>query len=187
MANLKILKSEKLYAGKVFDLIVDQVEYPSGNRAVREVAEHPGGAVVVPLLDDGEVLLVRQFRYPLKQYLYELPAGKLDAGEDPELCARRELEEETGYAAETLTKLTAIYTSPGFCSERLHIFLATNLRQSHRGQKLEEGELDLTIEKIALMRAVEMIERQEIVDSKTICGLLLAEKMLNKSASERAD
>lgn len=187
MPNLKILKSEKLYVGKVFNLIVDQVEYPSGNQAVREVAEHPGGAVVVPLLDDGRLLLVRQFRYPMKQHLYELPAGKLDAGEDPKVCAIRELEEETGYAAGSLRKLTAIYTTPGFCSERLHIFLATDLQESHRGQKLEEGELDLTIEKLPFRRVLEMIEKQEIVDSKTICGVLLAERILRKEDTETAD
>lgn len=180
MPNLKILKSEQRYAGKVFNLVIDEVEYPSGNKGIREVAQHPGGAVAVPLLNDGTIVLVRQFRYPMKQYLYELPAGKLNIGEDPKLCAARELEEETGYIAGSLKKLISIYTTPGFCSEQLHIFLATELRQSPHGQRLEEGELDLTIEKIPFQQAVAMIEREEIVDSKTICGILLAEKRLKK-------
>ncbi|MBI3578301.1 MAG: NUDIX hydrolase [Ignavibacteriales bacterium] len=180
MPNLKILKSEQRYAGKVFNLIIDEVEYPSGNKGVREVAQHPGGAVAVPLLDDGTIVLVRQFRYPMKQYLYELPAGKLNIGEDPKLCAARELEEETGYIAGSLKKLTSIYTTPGFCNEQLHIFLATELHQSPHGQRLEEGELDLTIEKIPFQQAVAMIGREEIVDSKTICGILLTEKMIQK-------
>lgn len=180
MPELKILKSEKRYAGKVFNLIVDEVEYPSGNRAIREVAEHPGGAVVVPVLPGGELLMVRQFRYPMKQYLYELPAGKLDPGEVPAVCAARELEEETGYRAGSLKKLTSIYTSPGFCTECLHIFMATDLQSSARGQILEEGEMDLTIERISFRRALEMIEREDIVDSKTICGVLLADRILNQ-------
>lgn len=180
MPNLKILKSEQRYAGKVFNLVIDEVEYPSGNKGIREVAQHPGGAVAVPLLNDGTIVLVRQFRYPMKQYLYELPAGKLNIGEDPKLCAARELEEETGYIAGSLKKLISIYTTPGFCNEQLHIFLATELRQSPHGQRLEEGELDLTIEKIPFQQAVAMIEREEIVDSKTICGILLAERVLKQ-------
>ncbi len=178
--NLKILKSEKLHKGKVFNLIVDEIEYPSGNRGVREVAEHPGGAVAVPLLDGHSLILVKQFRYPMKQYLYELPAGKLGPGEDPKVCAARELEEETGYIAGSLKKLTAIYTSPGFCTELLHLFLATDLRRSSSGQKLEEGEEHLTVEVVSLRDAVGMIERGEIVDGKTICGILLAERALKR-------
>lgn len=178
MSNLKVLRSEKKYAGKVFDLIVDEIEYPSGNKSVREVASHPGGAVVVPLLADKEVVLVRQFRYPIQQYVYELPAGKLNPGEDPALCARRELEEETGFTAGTLRPLTAIYTTPGFCNERLHLFLATDLKKSKRGQQLEEGEASLTVEVIGLRRVIEMIEQGTIVDGKTICGVLLADRIL---------
>ena len=173
MPPAKTIKSIKQYAGKVFNLILDEVEYPSGRRAIREVAEHPGGAVVVPLFEDGSVLLVRQYRYPVKKELYELPAGKLDPGEQPEHCAARELEEETGYLASTMKKLTAIYTTPGFCSEQLHIYLATGLKKSPRGQRLEEGEMDLQLKRLPFDEVVKMIEEQEIVDSKTICGILL--------------
>jgi ADP-ribose pyrophosphatase len=178
MSNLKVLRSEKKYTGKVFDLIVDEIEYPSGNKSIREVASHPGGAVVVPLLPGNEIVLVRQFRYPIQQFVYELPAGKLNPGEDPAVCARRELEEETGYTAGHWKALTAIYTSPGFCNERLHLYLATDLGKSEGGQQLEEGEASLTVESIPLPRVIRMIEQREIVDAKTICGVLLAERIL---------
>jgi ADP-ribose pyrophosphatase len=175
MSHVKTLRSERRYSGTVFNLVIDEVEYPSGNRGVREVAEHPGGAVVVPLLDDGSVLLVNQFRYPVKKNLLELPAGKLAAGEDPKVCAARELEEETGYTAGTLTKLTAIYTTPGFCSEQLHLYVATNLKKLPTGQRLEEGEMDLTVTAVPFDEVIQMIESQAIVDGKTICGIFLVE------------
>ena len=178
MPNLKVLKSEKLHAGKVFSLIVDHIEYPSGNRGIREVAQHPGGAVAVPVLPNGDILLVRQFRYPIKQLLYELPAGKLNPNEDPRTCAARELEEETGYIAGSLEKLTAIYTTPGFCDELLHIYLAVDVKKSGKGQQLEEGELNLTVETVPFQKAVSMIENGEIVDGKSICGILLAQRRL---------
>ena len=176
MPPIKTLSSEQRYAGKIFSLVIDQVEYPSGNRGLREVASHPGGSVVVPLFEDGSILLVHQFRYPMKKHLYELPAGKLDAGEDPLVCAARELEEETGYVAGRIEKLTAIYTTPGFCNEQLHIYLATNLAASPKGQQLEEGEMDLTLRRLPLEEAVAMIEHGEIVDGKTICGVLMTER-----------
>ena len=178
MGDLKVLKSERLYVGKVFNLLVDQIEYPSGNRGKREVAEHPGGAVVVPLLPNGDLILVRQFRYPMKKFLYELPAGKLYAGEDPAVCAKRELEEETGYTSSSWEKLTAIYTTPGFCDELLHLFLARNVESSGKGQQLDEGELNLTVEVFPLRKAITMIEEGEIIDGKSICGILLAERRL---------
>jgi ADP-ribose pyrophosphatase len=180
MPNLKVLRSEKKYHGKVFDLIVDEIEYPSGNRAIREIASHPGGGVVVPLLDNGSVILVKQFRYPIQRFIYELPAGKLNPGEDPAVCAMRELEEETGYVAGSLRKLTAIYSTPGFCNEVLHLYLATDLKKSEHGQRLEEGEMSLTDETVMLSRAVEMIEAGEIIDGKTICGLLMTEKIMDR-------
>lgn len=177
--NLKLLQRRRLYNGKVFNLIVDDVQYPSGNKSIREIAEHPGGAVVAAVLTNNEVIMIRQHRYPVDRVLLELPAGKLSPGEDPLHCAKRELEEETGYRAESWQELTAIYTTPGFCSERLHIFLAQNVRQSTMGRSLEEGESSITVEFVPLQDAIAMIERQEIVDGKTICGLFLAERFFH--------
>jgi ADP-ribose pyrophosphatase len=180
MKELKLLRREKLYSGKVFDLIVDHVEYPSGNTGVREIAHHPGGAVVVPLLDDGSVMMVKQLRYPLDQRILELPAGKLNANEDPAVAARRELDEETGWVATRLEKLTSIYTTPGFCDEELHMYLATGLKESADGHRREEGELSMTIHTMPLATAIGLIENGEIRDGKTIVGLLLADRVLAK-------
>ncbi len=172
---MKLLDHKVIHSGKVFNTIVDEIEYDSGNHAVREVAEHPGGAVVLPLLADGRIVFVYQNRYPLGRSLYELPAGKLEPNEPPEECARRELEEETGYKASKLEKLTAIFTSPGFCTEKLHIFLARDL---HNGkQQLEEGELGLKLKYIPFREAFHMVMTNEIVDAKTIVGLFFLQNM----------
>ena len=176
--ELKRLKRDVLYRGRVIDLIVDEVQYPSGKRSVREIAHHPGGAVAVPMLDDGRVMFVKQFRYPLGKHLLELPAGKLSPGEDPQACASRELEEETGWIAGQWEKLTSIYTTPGFCDEELHIFLATHLRESPAGHHRGEGEFSMTVHSILLSEALRMADSGEIHDGKTICGLLLVGRRL---------
>jgi len=179
MTELRQLRRDVLYRGKVFDLIVDQVQYPSGATGIREVVRHPGGAVVVPLLGDGRVVLVRQLRYPFGRHLLELPAGKLGPGEDPAVAAGRELTEETGWVAGSLEKLTSIYTSPGFCDEELHIYLGRDLRESPDGHKREEGEYSMTLHVMTLEEAVDLVIRGEIRDAKTIAGLLLAERRLH--------
>ena len=177
----RTLSSTQLFTGKVFNLVVDQVEYPDGTKGVREVAVHPGGAVALPLLDDGRILLVRQFRHPAKQWFYELPAGKLEHKEEPLRCAQRELEEETGHTAATWEPLIAIHTSPGFSSEVLHIFVARRLNPVAGGQRLEAGEATLTLHPTSWADALAMIEHGEIVDAKTICGLLLAHRLLMRT------
>lgn len=174
----KKLERKVLYRGRVFDLIVDKVKYPSGNESVREIVHHPGGAVAVPILDDGRVIMVKQLRYPLGKDVLELPAGRLSPGEDPEVAAARELEEETGWVAGNLEKLTSIYTTPGFCDEELHIYLATGLRASTDGHKREEGELGMTVHMLLLSEALRMVEAGAIQDSKTIVGLLLVGRRL---------
>jgi ADP-ribose pyrophosphatase len=182
MTPLKQLSHEVIYRGKVFDLEVDTIEYPSGNHGIREVARHPGGAVVVPLFPDGNVLLVRQFRYPLQDYSLELPAGKLERQEDPAHAAIRELEEETGWTAGRLKKLTALLTTPGFCDEVLHIFLATDLAKTPGGPRREEGETDMTTRLLLLEEALQLVEQGEIRDSKTIAGLFLTERWIRREA-----
>jgi len=182
MSLPKTIKSERLYHGRIIDLIIEDVEDLPGNTRKREIVNHPGGGVVVPLLDNGDVILVRQYRYPLNKYILELPAGKLEPSEDPLAAAKRELQEETGYTADNYEKLTAMYTTPGFCNEVLHIYLATGLKESEHGQNLDEGEQSLTVEYLPLSTVVEMIERGEIADSKTIAGILLTERKVKSKS-----
>jgi ADP-ribose pyrophosphatase len=172
--NYKILKSEILYKGKVFDHQVDAIEYESGNKGIREIAIHPGGAVVVPIKDDGKIILVKQFRYPLQKTLLELPAGKLDKDEDPLKCATRELEEETGYKAKEIKKLGQIYTAPGYCTEILHIYSAKGLIPGNHNR--EEGEQGMEIFEYSIDDVNKMILSGEITDAKTIVGIFYLTK-----------
>ena len=176
--NFKLKKSEILFRGKVFDLQVDQIIYNSGNEGIREVAVHPGGAVVAAVKDDGKLILVKQFRYPLQKFLIELPAGKLEINEDPKVCAVRELQEETGYKTDNLIKLGAIATTPGFCTEILHIYLAKNLKPGNHDR--EEGEYGMEVLELTFDEAEEKIKNGEIIDSKTICGIYMAKSYLHK-------
>ena len=174
--NYRIVKSEVIFRGKVFNTKVDQIEYNSGNKAVREVAEHPGGAVVVPLTDNGKIVMVTQHRYPVNKILLELPAGKLGKGEDPHLCAVRELEEETGYKSENVKELGSIYTTPGYSTEKLWIFLAKDLKPGDHNR--EEGEFGMEVFEFPLKEVEDKIYSGEIVDGKSICGIFLAKKYL---------
>lgn len=175
--NFKVNKSEILFRGKVFDVQVDEIEYNSGNSGIREVAVHPGGAVVVPVTDSSELVMITQFRYPLQKTLFELPAGKLEIGEEPLSCALRELEEETGYRTNNIVKLGSIFTTPGFCTEELHIFLARELISGEHNR--EEGEFGMQVLELSFEEAEKKIITGEIKDSKTICGIYLAKKYLN--------
>lgn len=167
----KQVGSTVVYRGNVLTLRVDDVELPSGKRSRREVVEHPGGVAVVAVDRDGSVVLVRQYRYPVRSALWEIPAGKLDRGEDPHECAARELEEETGYRAAVLEEVVPFYTSPGFCDEVLHLFFARGLTAGE--DRPEEDEI---IETRWVRRAGldEMIARGEIRDGKTLLGLFVA-------------
>ena len=169
MVNFKVKKSEIIFKGRVFDLQVDEIEYDSGNKAVREVALHPGGAVIVPVKEDGKIIMVKQFRYPFQKFMLELPAGKLEKDEDPKDCAERELTEETGYSAKSINKLGAIATTPGFCSEVLHIYLAENLTPGNHNR--EEGEYGMETYEFSLDEIEEKIKHGDIIDSKSICGV----------------
>jgi ADP-ribose pyrophosphatase len=175
--NYTLKKSNVIYKGKVFDLKVDEIEYESGNRGIREIAVHPGGAVIVPVTDKGKIILVTQFRYPFQKELMEVPAGKLDAGEDPVKCAERELEEETGFKTGDIEKLGEIYTAPGYCTEILHIYLARNLTAGNHNR--EEGELEMQIHELTLEEIEDKITRGEISDGKTICGIYHLKKFLD--------
>ncbi|MBR9977037.1 MAG: NUDIX hydrolase [Bacteroidetes bacterium] len=168
----EVTRHEVLYEGRVFTVVRDEVRHDSGYRSVREVVEHAGGAVIVAVDGNDEVLLIRQYRYPIAGEIIELPAGKLDHGEDPLECARRELREETGCTAAQWEKLNAMLTTPGFCSEVLHVYLARGL---HDGlQALEEGEESITVFRVTLREALAMCADGRIRDGKTITGLALA-------------
>ena len=145
---------------------MDEVQLPDGKRAVRECVRHCGGAAVL-LVEDGKVALVKQHRYLYGKDIYEIPAGKLDEGEEPSKGAARECEEETGYRAE-VEKFLEIYPSPGYTDEVIHIFLAKNAR--FVGQRTDEGEF-LTCEFLPLEKVVEMIESGEICDAKTVAAI----------------
>jgi ADP-ribose pyrophosphatase len=169
----EVLSREEIFRGRVVELFVDTVR--EGETIYRrEVVRHPGGACAVALFDDGTVALVKQYRHPPARFVLELPAGKLEAHESPETCARRELEEEVGVVAGSLVPLSEFYTTPGFCSERLWVFLATGLSETTRSH--EDDEI-IEVVRIPLSRALSMIETGEIDDSKTIIGLLLAARV----------
>jgi nudix-type nucleoside diphosphatase (YffH/AdpP family) len=167
-------KSDIVYRGRILNLRVDQVELDDGKSTVREVVEHRGAAAIVPLLQD-KVVLVRQFRYGAGSELLEIPAGTLERGEDPEACARRELEEETGYKCNELQKMLECFMAPGYSTEKIHFYLARNLELSKT--KTEEDE-HIQAEVIPIAAAMEKIRKGEIHDSKTICGLYRALEIL---------
>ena len=167
-----VLKHDIMFEGRVFTIERDDVRHASGYTAVREVVRHDGGAGGVAMLPGPDVLLIRQFRYPVGEEILELPAGKLFPGEDPLLCAKRELREETGYSAANIVPLLSMLTSPGFCDEVLHLFLATDLVPGE--QALEEGEESITVLRVALAEALRMCVDGRIRDGKTVTGLTLA-------------
>jgi len=165
------ISGERVYAGRVLSLEVDRVQLAGGGEAVREVVRHPGAAVVVPVLGDGRVVLVRQFRYAAGETLLEFPAGKRDGGEEPAACAARELAEETGLQAASLEYLTGFYTAPGFTDEFIHCFVARGLTAAAGAVRDADEELELL--PITLTDARRLIASGEIRDAKTIIGLLL--------------
>ena len=168
--------SETIYDGKILHVERWRVTCPNGRTAAREIVVHKGAAAVVPVYPDGTTLLVRQHRVAVDRVTLEIPAGKLDsAGEDPHDCAVRELEEETGLRAETMTLFTSVLTTPGFCTEKIAIYLAQDLSQ---GQTHPDEDEFLSLVRMPLEEAVAMIMRGEIRDGKTICGLLMAKEAL---------
>jgi ADP-ribose pyrophosphatase len=170
------VKSTRVYTGRIVSLDVDVVQYPDGSVGELEMIRHPGASAVLPFLsdpnaEDPQVLLIKQYRYAASGYLFEVPAGRLDPGEDPRTCAGRELQEETGCTARQIDYLTTIYTTPGFTDEKIHLFMATGLTTGET--KLEVDEF-LELEPMLLSKALKMIESGEIQDGKTVIGLLFA-------------
>ena len=171
----KTLHSETIYDGKILHIRRDTVLLPNGREAIREVADHPGGVCVLALDQDNNALLVSQFRYPYRQVLRELPAGKLERGEDPDLAARRELREETGASAGSFQSLGELYPSPGYCGEIIHMYLARDL--DFGDMNLDEDEF-LNLERIPFPDLVEQVLSGAVKDAKTIAAVLKAKLLL---------
>ena len=177
MSSLKETKisSEQKFSGRLIDLYLDQVELPNGEMTTREWIDHPGAVCLIPILPDGKICLVRQFRYGPGEEFIEIPAGKLDAGEAPLDCAYRELEEETGYRTNKLTFLTNIYPAIGFSNEKMWMYLAEDLVASTNN--LDKDEF-LELLPTPLDEALEWVWSGKITDVKTIIGILWAQKRL---------
>jgi ADP-ribose pyrophosphatase len=166
----EFIDSKKIFEGRIFDVSVDTVR--EGEQTyIREIVHHPGSAVILPVFDDDTIALVKQYRHPAVKYLLELPAGTLNDRERPEIGAARELEEELGLVAGRLEKLCEFFISPGFLSEKMWLYLATDLKETQ--QRLEDDE-QIEIVRLPIDRALQMITDNEIEDAKTIIGLLLA-------------
>jgi ADP-ribose pyrophosphatase len=170
------VSSRRIHTGKIISLDSDTVRFPDGSIGEMDMIRHPGASAIVPFVSeatgtDPQLLLIRQYRYAADQYLYEIPAGRLDPGEEPADCARRELREETGCTAREIDFLFTMYTTPGFTDERIHLFMATGLE---RGETAHEADEFMTIETVTLSRALQLIQTGEIKDAKTALGILFA-------------
>jgi ADP-ribose pyrophosphatase len=170
------LASRRVYEGKVINVDRDSVRFPDGSVGELEMVRHPGASAVVPFLtdpdgDDPQILLIKQFRYAADDFIYEIPAGKLDGDEDPADCARRELQEETGCTAARVEHLYTFYTTPGFTDERIHAFMASGLT---RGDVKHEKDEFMSLETVTLSRALELIRTGELKDAKTALSILYA-------------
>jgi ADP-ribose pyrophosphatase len=174
----KKIASRTVYRGRMLRVNDDDVRLPDGSQARREYLLHPGAAIILPLFDDGSVLLERQFRYPVDQHCYELPAGKLETNELPLETAKRELLEETGYIASDWRELGRLFPCVGYSNEQIDFFLARRLE--FKGAQLDEGEFLETL-RLPLAEGLDWVRRGRITEVKTILGLLWAEKILKES------
>lgn len=170
----KTLSERKAFDGKFIKASVYDVELANGQKAIREVMHHPGGVVVVAQKNENTILMVKQYRYPIKKVMLELPAGRLEEGENPDFAIIRELEEETGYVAKTWKSLGYIYTTPGICDEKLYLYYATDLE--FKKQNPDDGEI-IEFFEYNINEVFELIKSGEINDAKTICALTRAFKL----------
>ena len=168
--------SEKIFSGRLIDLYFDHIELPNGKSSTREWIKHPGAVCIVPILPDGNLCLIRQYRYGPRAEFIEIPAGKLDVGEDPLVCAKRELEEEIGYIAGKLTFLTNIHPAIGFSNEKMWVYLAEDLILSK--QNLDQDEF-LELYPLPVKKAIDLIYEGKITDVKTVIGILWLDKFLS--------
>jgi len=173
----KTVSKEYKFKGEVINLRIDTVLTPGGNTATREIVEHPGGVCVVPLDEDGNVIMEWQYRRPFDRNLFEIPAGKLYPGEDPLECGKRELEEETGLCAKKYISLGKMYPTPGFCGEILHMYLALDL---YEGTKNPDEDEFIEIERVPLNVLIDKVLSGEIIDGKTCLALMKVNEMKNR-------
>ena len=173
----KTIASKNIYEGKIIKVTLDTVICPNGNEAQREIVRHPGGVAVVPIDENGFVYMIEQYRIPYDEIILEVPAGKLDKGENPDIAAARELKEETGLLAENLVFMGSFYPTVGFCDENLRMYLATGLTQGEDNP--DEDEFVIT-RKIHIDELISMIMENKISDGKTIAALFKARELLNK-------
>ena len=173
----KTLSENRAYSGKIIKVRVDEVQLTDGRVTVREVCEHPGGVAMLPVTEEGDVVLVRQYRYPYRTQLLEAPAGKLEPGEDPLACGIRELKEETGLSAGKIQYLGCMYPSPGYLNEKLYLYLARDL--SDGDAALDPGEF-LRVERMPFAELIQMILNDEIHDGKTIVAALKAARLMEQ-------
>lgn len=168
----KTIKRETLFTGKIIEVALDEVALPMGGTAKRELVFHPGGVGIVAITPSEKMLFVRQFRKPLERVILEIPAGKIDPGEGshPEVTGARELEEETGYRPQKMTKLASMYLSPGFANEMLHLYLAEGLEKIENPRAMDEDEV-LEVYELTLDEALERMKTGEICDAKTIYAI----------------
>lgn len=169
------INSQVAFNGKIIDVKVDTISLPDGKTAKREVVVRGDATAIVPIDEKGNVILVEQYRHPVGDMVLEIPAGMLEEGEDPKACAIRELEEETSFITNELTYITTMYPTVGFCTEKLHIYLAKNLQQGNFN--FDDDEF-IEVKKVPLEEAINMIYTGKIIDSKTIVGLLSCKKFL---------
>lgn len=164
----KTIATKKIFSGRIIDLQVDEVELPDGNKSIRELVKHPGAVAVIAVTKEKKLVLVRQYRKALEKTIVEIPAGKLEQGEDPKTCAERELEEETGYKSNALQFVVSFYTSPGFADELVHLFFTDELEEGE--VNMDEDEFVETLE-LTVQEALPLIETKEIHDAKTIYAI----------------
>jgi len=172
----KTIKETKIFDGKIISLQVDDVRLPDGNRSKREIVKHPGAVAIIAVTDKGKIILVKQYRKPLERSLIEIPAGRIEEGEDPKVTAIRELEEETGYTTDDLKFVTSFYTSPGFANEIIYLYISDNLQQLKEPVQGDEDEFIELIE-LNLDEAIEYVQTGKIKDAKTNYAVLYLQMM----------
>ena len=174
----EVVSSKAIYEGKILRIKLDEVKLPNGYVTVREIVEHPNAVALIPIDSDGKIIMINQYRHSAQEVLLEIPAGTMEKNETPEECAKRELLEETGYEAKKLKKIFSCYLAPGYSTEFIHIFLATDL--IYKGQKTEADE-QIKVVKLSLKEALEKIKKNEVKDAKTICSILFFIYFHNKN------